>query len=89
MKTATFIKQMEGWNGDAKLYRMDPPYDSHTHVVVSAVENEYVHETYIFPCNAEGKDVDYMELEGSTRNTTSHSYVLTIIGYDIIKDITP
>jgi hypothetical protein len=37
MNTATFIRKLDGWKSDARLYRLKPPLKDHEYVIVSAV----------------------------------------------------
>ena len=80
---------LQRFSGDARLYRMSPPiYDEYQdqefeYVVVSAVDNSYAHETYIFGANALGEIVSWLELEGSEKNTTEHAKVLGNAGYGL------
>ena len=90
MNTATLIKAaLPDYRGDAALYRLDPPLDGVSLVVVSAVNDPDwfgIHETFIFPADAEGEIVDFAELHGSTRGTTSHAEALENAGYTIVGD---
>lgn len=67
-----------GFDGDQVARQSD-------HVWVSAVNNMFAHETYIFPATPEGTVIDWMELEGSAKNTMSHAEVLTAAGYTIVQ----
>jgi hypothetical protein len=93
---ATFIRQIEGWQGDARLYKVDPPisystWEEHEHVdhqteyvIVSAVNALFSGpETYIFPASLEGKMLSWSELDGSQRGTLCHECVLEDAGYTI------
>lgn len=94
MKTATLIKDdLPNFNGHAALYRFDPPLqdtdwegkpdgDPHEFVVVSAVCG-WAHETYLFPADADGNITNWGELDGSTKNTTSHAEAIQNAGYAI------
>ena len=89
-KTATLIQDnLPDFNGHAALYRCEPPlqdYDEnkHEYVVVSAVHDSCIYETYIFPSDITGAVTDWLELPGSMKNTVSHEYVLTNLDY-IVK----
>jgi hypothetical protein len=100
MKQAVFVKNLEGWKGDAKLYKMLPPlvstdYDdksveTHEFVIVSAVVAMYSGpETYIFPATEEGEAKDYMELEGSFRGGLDHAEALRAAGYEVVNAVLP
>ncbi len=88
MKTATKIKQMEIFIGDAILYKLSEetrythPVDgprATLYVVVSSVTTRGtgIPETYMFPTNSEGDVITFLEMAGSEKNTLSHEKVLT------------
>ncbi|HEY6117458.1 MAG TPA: hypothetical protein VI172_16010 [Candidatus Dormibacteraeota bacterium] len=84
-KTATFIKHIQGWRGDARLYRLSPPHEASPHVIVSATEVPYLGpETYIFPATDEGSIVSWSEMEGSYRGGLDHAQALRNAGYEIL-----
>jgi hypothetical protein len=84
VKTATFVKNLTGWDGDARLYKCEPPLDGHDHVIVSAVVALFSGpETYIFPSNAQGEPKDYGELTGSFRGALDHAEALRGAGYEV------
>ena len=56
------------------LYACD--IGEHPFVVVSAICNDWAHETYIFPANAFGEITDWHELPGSYRGGMSHEEAL-------------
>ena len=70
--TATQTKDLGISEAGARqvLYRFDPPLEGHEHVVVSAVDSCWAHETYLFGADAEGAVRDFLELHGSQRGTT-------------------
>lgn len=83
---AIFVKDLQ-WDGDAKLYSVEPhvSYDegkTASHVVVSKV-NVWAHETYIFPADESGEVPDWGELEGSAKGEHSHESVLRAAGYEV------
>lgn len=83
MNTATHIRDLTSWNGRAALYRMNPPYEGHEHVIVSAVNVPLSGpETYIFPADLNGI-ISWSELSGSQRGTLSRAAVLRDIGYNV------
>lgn len=94
-KTATLIKaRLNGYTGDARLYKVDPPIPqnewdgedttTHEYVVVSGVIAPFSGaETYIFPGDAEGNVVDWGELDGSFRGDIDHEQALVNAGYSI------
>lgn len=91
MNTATYIKTLDGWRGEARLYKVDPPMaygwgdDEGTteYVVVSAVVVPYIGgaETYIFPAREDGSVIEYGEMEGSFRGALDHEQALENAGY--------
>lgn len=93
MGTATFVKQKNG-NGQAAVYRLDPPLDitdwddkvtgTTEHVWVSAAEVMFSGpETYIFACDADGEVTDWGELTGSYRGGLDHAEALRGAGYEV------
>ena len=94
MKTATFIKKLKGWRGDARLYKLSEPMeygmigkdgDYKTEwVIVSAVIVPFSGaETYIFPSDEDGNAINYLEINGSYRGGLSHETALQNAGYII------
>jgi hypothetical protein len=90
---AHFIKHVPtlGTRGyDCKaLYRLSPPLNDEggnpqEYVVVSAVGNSMIHETYIFPANPRGDIISFLEMKGSDRDTTNHEQVLNNAGYEVV-----
>jgi len=91
--TATFIRHIKGWTGDARLYRLSEPlikkseYDGdaeekYDYVVVSAVVAMFSGpETYIFGSDKEGEVESYHELKGSLRGKLDHTVALAGAGY--------
>jgi len=63
------------------LYRLSSPLEGHEYVVVSAVDDESVAETFIFGSSATGLIYDYQELEGSSFSPISHAEALLGAGY--------
>ena len=78
--------------GHASLYRIFPEvaYDvdgvMHTtnYVIVSAVQDHLINETFIFPADESGSVIDWGELDGSLRGTTSHQKALEGAGYKLV-----
>jgi len=97
MKTAKFIKVLDGFTGDARLYELsepaqydtpwnddDPPAKNTAFVIVSATIGPYSGpETYIFPSNSDGEVVDRGELDGSYRGALNHERALNNAGYTL------
>ena len=92
MKTAKLIKDnLEDFTGHAALYKLSDSvkYDNKktTKYVICSTANAMYSgiETYIFPSNKSGKVMEWLELDGSQRGTSSHEEVLENAGYQIIK----
>lgn len=99
MKTATFVKELSGFAGAAKLYKLsepvkynkpyrknDPPAEETIFVVVSATSVIFSGpETYIFPSDEDGKVVDWGELDGSFRGEFDHERALRGLGFEPVK----
>lgn len=99
--TATFVKQLEGFTGDARLYRVEPGIDftaydtdgigekkTTKYVIVSGITGFFV-ETYIFAANAKGEIISWTELPGSFQGGVNHVRALTLAGYEVINMKTP
>jgi len=79
------IKDM-GWQGDAALYKLSRPISYYNltgegpetvdHVIVSAVDNDFTIETYIFPAYADGSTVNMCEMAGSFKGGMDHEHAL-------------
>jgi len=94
-KKATFIKTLNGFTGDASLYRLSPKLKvepswegdfegEFEYVVVSATVAMFSgSETYIFPSDENGEVVDWGELEGSFRGALDHKEALAGAGYSL------
>lgn len=84
MAIAKRIKKMDNFRGIAYLYELDKPHCGHNYIVVSTSDVPFSGiETYIFPATKTGDIVDWGELDGSIRGTSSHTQVLNSVGYDI------
>lgn len=92
-KTAQFIKDLSGFRGDAKRYKVTPRVKiaegkSVSHVVVSAVIAMFSGpETYIFPADRDGEVVSWGEMEGSYRGGLDHEQALQNAGYRLVKAV--
>jgi hypothetical protein len=85
-KTARLVKVMDGYRGDARLYKLSPPLKGARHVIVSAVNAMYSgDETYIFKADAEGQITDWLEMEGSFKGGLDHEKALRGAGYEVVK----
>jgi len=90
MKTATKVKDLDGFTGSAALYKLSEPIASYgepengyEYVVVSAVDNAYATETYIFGSSESGRVSDWTELPGSVRGVYDHTVALNHAGYEV------
>ncbi|HMR72935.1 MAG TPA: hypothetical protein PKD68_02910 [Candidatus Saccharibacteria bacterium] len=91
---ATLIRgSLPEFVGHASLYRIFPEVTyyadgvKHTtnYVIVSAVHYYFFRETYIFPADESGSVIDWGELDGSRKGTTSHQKALEDAGYNIVS----
>lgn len=87
---AIFVKDIKGFTGDARLYKLNPPieYDgeSHKYVIVSATNAMFSGpETYIFPADKKGKIINWGELPGSFQGECNHREALENAGYEITE----
>jgi hypothetical protein len=81
-KVAEFIRKLDGFQGEAALYRMEPSLEGHRYVVVSATTAPFTGpETFLFPATKAGKVKDWGELDGSIRGTLEHKKALKHAGY--------
>lgn len=81
------------YGANQRTYRVTPPIDGHTVVVVSAVTlpggffgERGGGETYIFPGDEAGIITDFGELSGSQKGTLDHEAVLADLGYTIATE---
>lgn len=81
---ATQVKTLQGWIGDARLFKLSPPYDGNEYVIVSAVIADGIPETYIFQANQDGEVEIWGEIDGSIKGVLSHADALAGAGYKII-----
>jgi hypothetical protein len=91
-KVATYLGPVEGFTGEARHYRLDPPIEdrdnetTHEYVVVSATYAMFTGpETYIFPADKKAKVTDWGELEGSFRGGIDHNKALDNAGYRVAE----
>jgi hypothetical protein len=92
MGTAKQLATLSGWNGEARVYELDPPMDddpeSWRYVIVSAVDAMFSGpETYIFPAEKTGDvftTADMCELDGSFKGALDHEQALSNAGYEVL-----
>ncbi len=98
-KTATKVRDLDGFTGSAALFRLDPPmpitdYDYDSGDTVTTGTSEYVvasatvvmfsgPETYLFPADADGNITDWGELHGSYKGGLDHAAALHGAGYEV------
>lgn len=88
-KIAVHIRQLDGFTGDAALYRVSPAmrtYDereAYEYVVVSATFVSGKPETYIFGSDEDGEVLNWLELPGSFRGGLDHEVALNGAGYRV------
>lgn len=94
--TATIARRLQGWRGDARLYRLsepvrDPDWDDSMpavdHVFVSAVSAPEwnILETYIFPASPEGEPISFSEMRGSYQGGLDHTEALLGAGWAVVE----
>ena len=84
MNTATHIRDLSNFTGQAALYRMEPPHEEHEFVIVSAVSHPIIGvETYIFAADSSGAVTGWSELPGSFKGAMDHDRALNGAGYEV------
>ena len=84
MNTATKIKEIRGFRGEAAVYRLDPPYRGEEYVVVSSIhlpKSPWKEETMIFASTEAGEVPSYFDL--AVVKEYSHAAALASIGYEV------
>ena len=84
MNTATKVKNLRRWSGEATVYRLDPPYRGEEYVVVSSVhlpKSPWKEETMIFASTGAGEVPSYSDL--AMVKEYSHAAALAVIGYEV------
>lgn len=97
MKTATrvIVDLPYDWEGEARLYRIDPPMSfiigesrlsSTEYVVVStAITEDEGPNTLIFPAKENGEVLDWLDLPGSFAGDLDFDKALRDAGYQVIE----
>ncbi len=91
--TATRINvHRHSFTGDARDYKLDPPYQGHEYVLVSMVqvprgESDIAVDVDMFPTDADG-DVTWIPLV-ELRDEGDHATALARVGYTIEEATTP
>ena len=85
MKTATKVKDLQTHRlmHSSALYRLSDRLKGFDYVVVSAVVDRLIHETYIFGSDENGEVLDWGELRGSTCGVYNHETALNNAGYEV------
>lgn len=97
MPTATFLRKLDGWRGDARLYKLSVPMKGEAitdeqdfdceYVVVSAVVAQSMFgggpETFIFAADESGEAINLLELPGSFIGALDHAKALLNAGYSV------
>jgi len=76
MRKAQFIKDLSGFTGTAKLWRIFDDGDKVHYIISSATKvwfEDSRPETYLFPSDASGNVTDWLELPGSEKDTLDHA----------------
>ena len=83
---ATFVRDVtdQGFQGSAKLWKLDNPYVFEVHgetrsteyIVSSAINSIYACETYIFPASEDGLVDWWTDLPGSQQGVGDHEAVI-------------
>lgn len=89
MSTATLVRQLDDWETDSGLYRLDPPLlhsgEVVAHVIVSTVPKvDGNHGSLVFAANADGTVRSWLPIARSERD--EHDAALTELGY---RRVTP
>jgi hypothetical protein len=92
VKTATLVKSITGWSGDARLFKLSEPVPygynepetTTDHVIVSKVKDHLVCETYIFPADEHCVVIAWGELKGSLKGDYSHADCLAVAGFEVV-----
>jgi hypothetical protein len=89
MHIAKFIRVIEDWKSDAKLYALSVPLEENSHVVVASSAVEHIpgtppiRETLIFGSDSDGHVLTFDELPGSYIGDLNHEEALRRAGYTV------
>lgn len=93
---ATRLEQLEGFNGEAWLYRLDPPFrleswrmstfqfETAEYVVSSAVIAYSGPETLVFASTSKGDPLDMAEIGGG-RGYLDCDTAIKMMGYEVVS----
>lgn len=89
MKIAEKIKNLDGWNGQASLYKLSEEVNwedgnKTSYVIASSVNAMFSGpETLIFPATEDGTCLSYHEIAGY-RGGYDHGVAFDMLGYDTV-----
>ena len=97
MKTAKFIKNLDGFTGDAKLYQLSDPlyyneintYGGVTalqvcYIVVHRITSKGVVVSFVMPANSTGHPVSWADLKPETTpDDSSFNKLVKSVGYSV------
>ena len=83
MKTATKVKDLDGFTGKAALYKLSKPLRDYEYVIASAATVLEVDETYLFGSDETGKILSWSALPGSSRGIYNLEVALSDAGYEV------
>lgn len=83
MKTATPVRDLPDWDGDATLYRLDPPHEYGSHVIVSTANpsDGGEHGSLVLAASPGGEVRSWAPIH--TTEATDHTHVLAELGYEV------
>jgi hypothetical protein len=95
-KTATFVRTLRGFRGNAELFRLEPPLEGsrwpgetgtgrYAFVVASAARVFGAPETYMFGADEDGRILDWGELPPSQKGTLDIDAVWRDAGYAVVR----
>lgn len=90
MKTATKVRDLNGFGGIASLYKLSEPLDSYEYVIASSINDAWAIETFILGCNKNGGIIDgpnFPRLVAVIEGTDDHQVALNHAGYEEIVDL--
>lgn len=85
---AEYIKHVDGWVNDARLFKVDPPLQGNDFVIVSSSHNpKWITDparTIIFPADENGFCFSYCPISiNAAPKEQSHKAALKKIGYEL------
>ena len=75
---AEFVKKLDGWQGDAALYKCGTE-----HFIISAVNKFFVHETMAFADDEHGNLTNDYQDVACIKDVASHEALLNEMGYTL------